>query len=75
VEIQLVEMIASLLDLSEDAVTDELSIDNCEAWDSLRHMMLISSLEENFGIELVFDEIAVMRSVKDIKKILAKKVS
>ena len=41
-----------------------------DAWDSLKHMELIVSLEQSFGIELSFDEIVAMRSVGEIKRVL-----
>ena len=44
-----------------------------EAWDSLKHMELIASLEEQLGIQLSFEEIVSMRSVADIKRVLNSK--
>ena len=41
-----------------------------EAWDSLKHMELIVSLENKFGIELSFDEIVAMQTVSEIKQVL-----
>lgn len=44
-----------------------------ESWDSLKHMELIATLEEQLGIQLSFDEIVKMRSVSDIKRVLNSK--
>lgn len=41
-----------------------------DAWDSLKHMELIASLEEQLNVQLSFDEIVAMRSVGDIKRVL-----
>ncbi len=41
-----------------------------DAWDSLKHMELIVSLEETFGVNLNFDEIVRMQSVREIKRVL-----
>ena len=48
----------------------------CEAWDSLRHLNLVVELEDAFDVTFEPEEIAVMKSVEDIKKLLtAKKLS
>lgn len=44
-----------------------------EAWDSLKHMELIVSVENTFGIELSFDEIVAMQTVSEIKRVLRQK--
>jgi acyl carrier protein len=41
-----------------------------EGWDSLSHMQFITTLEGEFGFELTGDEIANMRSLGDVKKII-----
>lgn len=43
---------ASILDLPAAAVTGGLSPDNCENWDSLHHIHLVSAIEEEFGLKL-----------------------
>jgi len=41
-----------------------------DAWDSLKHMELVVSLEQSFEIQLSFDEIVTMQSVSEIKRVL-----
>jgi acyl carrier protein len=41
-----------------------------ETWDSLQHMNLIASLEQEFGVEFTFEEIVSMQSVAVIKNVL-----
>ena len=43
---------------------------NCEKWDSLKHLELVVEIESAFNIELEPEEIAEMKSFKDIKRIL-----
>ena len=45
----------------------------CEAWDSLHHLNLVVELEDAFDVTFEPEEIAVMKSVTDIKKLLAAK--
>ena len=48
-------------------------MNNSDAWDSLKHMELIVSIENKFNVELSADDIVEMIDIKRIKKILNKK--
>jgi len=65
------QLLADLLQISVSEVTDELAMTDLEVWDSLKHMELIASLEEQLDIQLSFDDIVAMRSVGDIKRVLS----
>ena len=66
-------LMADLFDIKTEDVTDSLTMASTDGWDSLKHMELIVSIEHTFGIELTFDEIVAMQTLKDIKKILKEK--
>lgn len=54
-------------------VTDELTANDVENWDSLTHMLLISAVEEGFAIKFKLKELNKMRNVGDmIDLIIAK---
>lgn len=73
-EQKLRKIMADLFNIKQDQVDDDLSMENTEAWDSLKHMELIFSIEEEFAIpELTMDEIVEMTSVAGIKRILRSK--
>ncbi|MFC1584214.1 acyl carrier protein [Fibrobacterota bacterium] len=72
-EQKLIELISSLLRLKREAITDSLSMKETDVWDSLKHMELIVSIEETFGIELQVNEILAMQSVKEIKRVLTER--
>ena len=61
---------ADVLKIDETDITDNLTIDDLEIWDSLKHMDLVVSIEQAFNIELTFDEIIIMTSVVAIKRVL-----
>jgi acyl carrier protein len=63
-------IMADVLKMNETDITDNLTIDDLEAWDSLKHMDLVVSIEQAFNIELTFDEIIIMTSVVAIKRVL-----
>jgi acyl carrier protein len=50
-------------------IADNISQQNCENWDSLRHLNLIIELEEEFNISFEPEDIAEM---KDIDAIVGK---
>lgn len=66
-------LLAEVLQMPAARITDDLAMKNAEAWDSLKHMELIVSLEEAFNLQLTFDEIVAMQSVREIKRVLREK--
>ena len=65
------QLLADLLQIPVTEVMDELAMTDLEVWDSLKHMELIASLEDQLDIQLSFDDIVAMRSVGDIKRVLS----
>ena len=51
-------------------ISDDVSMENCDKWDSLNHLNLIMELEEEFNVSLEPEDIAVMRSVDEIEVVL-----
>ena len=63
-------LLSEVLQIPASKITEDLAMSDVEAWDSLKHMELIVSLEQSFGIEFSFDEIVAMQSVRNIKRVL-----
>lgn len=63
-------LLSEVLQIPTSSITENLAMKDVDAWDSLKHMELIVSLEQSFGIELSFDEIVAMQSVSEIKRVL-----
>lgn len=63
-------ILKKVLGLTPEQATLDLSMDDLPAWDSLRHMELIAAIEAEFGLELTFDEIIRMRTVRCIQDVL-----
>lgn len=68
---KLITLISDVLKLAPGRVTDELTMGQVECWDSLKHMELVVAIETGYGLELSFDEIVTMKSVGDIRRVLA----
>lgn len=61
-----------VLNISEDKIIP----DNIEKWDSMGHLNLITSLEEDFSIEFEPEEIIEMlNGFKEIVKIVNQKIN
>lgn len=55
---KLKKIMSVVLEISEDKIDSETSMETVDGWDSMRHMELITSVEEEFGIEMTMEEIA-----------------
>ena len=67
---RIVAVLAETLHVPAESISDTMEMQNTESWDSIRHMELIAALERAFEIDLTFEEIVVMRSVKEIEGVL-----
>lgn len=72
-EERIIEIIKRVL--NTDGVNEVTSQTNCEKWDSLHHLNLVVELEDEFETEFEPEEIADMKSVKAIEKIIKSKMS
>lgn len=65
-------ILANVLQIDEDSITDETSPENVETWDSFNALLLISEFEKAYDIHFNIDEVMSIKCVGDIKKILKK---
>jgi acyl carrier protein len=70
---KLPSLLADVLHIPVEKVTDDLAMSEVESWDSLQHMSLIATLEQTFGIDFTFEEIITMQSMQEIKRVLREK--
>jgi len=74
VEERIKSVMSAVFEVSAYKIKDDSSPDTIESWDSLKHMNLIVSLEEEFQIELTDDEIIEMMNYSLIKNIIKEKI-
>lgn len=67
------KIIIDCLRISEDEIKPELSMKDVERWDSLTHMDLITSLEEELDLRFEMDEIMRMNTIESIYNIINSK--
>ncbi len=70
-EERIIEIMKSVFNTEDvTAATDQ---NNCDKWDSLHHLNLIVELEDAFDMEFEPEEIAEMKSVAAVKKVIESK--
>ena len=68
------KFIADTLGVTIKEVTDEVEIGDLDSWDSIHQLMIISGLEDKYGIRYVEDDIFDMTSVGAIIEITMRKM-
>lgn len=57
-----------------DEISDDMSPDTVEDWDSLTSMELFLKIEKAFSIKFGYEEIVEMESIGDIKRVVRQKL-
>lgn len=55
-------------------LNDEMTTNDVEKWDSLSHMLMITTVEEQFGVKFKLKELNKLKKVGDIIEVLAEKL-
>ena len=66
------EAFRGALDLPADAPVDDLQYQDNEKWDSLAHMSLIATIEDEFDVMIDTDDVINMSSFAEAVRILGK---
>lgn len=75
-EAKLKELFATVLKESSDSISDETRPDDLVRWDSLQHMILVASAEEDFDIVIEPEEAVEMYAdFGTFKGLIEKKVN
>ncbi|MCP1675794.1 acyl carrier protein [Natronocella acetinitrilica] len=62
---------ADIFGLDEASITDDMTPETVELWDSLNHLRLITALEEAFGFRLSMSDIEyMMGSVARVREVV-----
>lgn len=66
-----VDVVAEVLEVEPAELADDAGPGTVANWTSLRHVQLVVALEETYGVALTPDEIRSLRSIGDIRAVLA----
>ena len=69
-EAKLKSAMAAVLEIDEATIDEETSMDNVESWDSIKHMDLILTIEQEFGVSVPDEEAADLTSYALIKLVV-----
>ncbi len=61
------DVMSSVFGVDADTLNEESSQDNVEGWDSIKHLDLIVSLEEEFDVSIPIEEVGNLTNFKYIK--------
>ncbi len=74
-EDKLLEILSKVLLLDRDKITDDLKRKDLEPWDSMAHLVIVSEIENEFGMFFEDEEVVNLWTVGDIKRVLATKLA
>ena len=63
---QIRKIIAGVLNVDAAVVTDELAVGSIPEWDSVGNLAIISTIEQELGVEFPLDELFDLTSVEAI---------
>lgn len=66
-------LVATVLEIAPETVSDETKQSETAGWSSKRHLELVVSLEETYGVSFTTDEIVSMISVGRMRTVLRAK--
>jgi leucyl aminopeptidase (aminopeptidase T)/acyl carrier protein len=64
------EVLLEVFEARDMLISDDMSPDNVPGWDSLRHINLINSVEGRFNIRFKNKELAKLRNIGDLRRLL-----
>lgn len=73
IEIQAKEIIADILDIDKDQISNNFSPENCDSWDSMNNLRMITALEKAFKIKFSMEEISSMTNMEAISAMISQK--
>lgn len=71
---KITEVMALILNIDPSEINENSSMDTIEAWDSLKHMKLVISLEQELGVEFDDEEVVELLSFRLIELSVTEKL-
>jgi acyl carrier protein len=71
---EIIEILGDIFELDRIQITSETSMQNMSRWDSLRQIIIISSMEEKYNIifpdDVLFELTSVEAIVREVSKLI-----
>lgn len=71
---KIIEIIATTCEVDKSEVTENSTVGDFPAWDSMGHLSILSKVEEAFDISFEPEEMMEMEDVKDIAEAVKAKL-
>lgn len=72
---QVLNIVAECLELPVDQLSPDTDMDDVDGWDSMRNVMILSRLENDFDVMIpeddIFDMVSINAIIEEIKKLKA----
>ena len=65
-------ILSTVLGVETNTITDAMSPDTVDNWDSYNALMLVSDLETGFDVNFTTEEVVAVKNVGDIKAALTR---
>lgn len=66
------EILVRVLKIEDSALSDTLTPEEVDSWDSMNAMILVAELEKTYKIRFTSEEVIGVKCVGDIKEVIAK---
>jgi len=67
---KLTELVSELFDIDPSVVSDELTPEDVDQWDSLNHLRLVTAVEQEFEIKLSTSDIESITSLAVLRALI-----
>jgi len=67
-------LLINILKHHQFEMRDDLTVSDVEGWDSLTHMMIISEIENNFGIKFKLKELNKLTNMGSLIELINSKI-
>jgi acyl carrier protein len=73
IRLQLSNIFDSVFHCGNIEITDDLTAEKVDKWDSLTHLTMIATVESHFGIRFKLKELTGMKNTGDLVKLIVEK--
>ena len=74
-ETELRQILREILELEDIEVQPTLKRTEVDSWDSLRHLRLVTAVEEEFGIRFSMEEIRSIEGITELQNLVSAKAA
>ncbi|HEY3244500.1 MAG TPA: acyl carrier protein [Phycisphaerae bacterium] len=64
------KLLADVFGVKPEKISERDSHETIPAWDSLRHLQMVMALEQQYGIQIDTEQIANIKSVADVVRLV-----